>query len=187
MTIHVSPDGSDWTKIHHQRNAASCKKLLELLYQHHGDVMPRALPAPVTVEPVKPVVIVEPKPVVEKAVKHEAQADATIQRDWLMVAQAVPSIKDIQSVVAKHYGFTRLEFLSHRRTGELSRARQIAMYVAKVVTSKSLPEIGRRFGGRDHTTALHAIRKIEMLVEKNEFLRAEIENFKAQFAHEAPE
>jgi chromosomal replication initiator protein len=61
------------------------------------------------------------------------------------------------------------------------------MYVAKVVTSKSLPEIGRRFGGRDHTTALHAIRKIEMLVEKNEFLRAEIENFKAQFAHEAPE
>ncbi|WP_283807438.1 helix-turn-helix domain-containing protein, partial [Bradyrhizobium jicamae] len=57
-------------------------------------------------------------------------------------------------------------------------ARQIAMYLAKKITSRSLPDIGRRFGGRDHATVLHAVRKIEAKAEKDPVLSAEIERIK---------
>ncbi len=70
-------------------------------------------------------------------------------------------IEDIQRVVARHYNVSKSELLSNRRTRTIVRPRQIAMYLAKMLTPRSLPEIGRRFGGRDHTTVLHAVRKIE--------------------------
>ncbi|HYA81111.1 MAG TPA: chromosomal replication initiator protein DnaA [Methylocystis sp.] len=73
-------------------------------------------------------------------------------------------IEDIQRLVANHYSVSRNDILSARRTANVVRPRQIAMYLAKVLTPRSLPEIGRRFGGRDHTTVLHAVRKIEQLV-----------------------
>ncbi|HXY59357.1 MAG TPA: chromosomal replication initiator protein DnaA, partial [Methylocystis sp.] len=73
-------------------------------------------------------------------------------------------IEDIQRLVASHYSVSRNDILSARRTANVVRPRQIAMYLAKVLTPRSLPEIGRRFGGRDHTTVLHAVRKIEQLV-----------------------
>jgi chromosomal replication initiator protein len=60
------------------------------------------------------------------------------------------------------------------------RPRQIAMYLAKTLTLRSLPEIGRRFGGRDHTTVLHAVRKIESLIGTDNGLAAEIEVLKSQ-------
>jgi chromosomal replication initiator protein len=68
--------------------------------------------------------------------------------------------------------------LSSRRTANVVRPRQIAMYLAKVLTLRSLPEIGRRFGGRDHTTVLHAVRKIEGLVNGDRGLADEIEVLK---------
>jgi chromosomal replication initiator protein len=70
--------------------------------------------------------------------------------------------------------------LSSRRTANVVRPRQIAMYLAKTLTLRSLPEIGRRFGGRDHTTVLHAVRKIEGLIGKDNALAAEIESLKSQ-------
>ena len=70
-------------------------------------------------------------------------------------------IEDIQKLVATHYNVSRADILSSRRTANVVRPRQIAMYLSKVLTLRSLPEIGRRFGGRDHTTVLHAVRKIE--------------------------
>src|SRR5207244_10771589 len=73
-------------------------------------------------------------------------------------------IEDIQRVVARQYNVSRSDLLSSRRTANVVRPRQIAMYLAKTLTLRSLPEIGRRFGGRDHTTVLHAVRKIENLV-----------------------
>jgi chromosomal replication initiator protein len=76
-------------------------------------------------------------------------------------------IDDIQKLVASHYGISRQDILSSRRTANVVRPRQIAMYLSKVLTLRSLPEIGRRFGGRDHTTVLHAVRKIEELVAKD--------------------
>ena len=70
-------------------------------------------------------------------------------------------IEDIQRVVARQYNVSRSDLLSSRRTANVVRPRQVAMYLAKTLTLRSLPEIGRRFGGRDHTTVLHAVRKIE--------------------------
>src|SRR5205814_1301683 len=75
-------------------------------------------------------------------------------------------IEDIQRVVARQYNVSRSDLLSSRRTANVVRPRQVAMYLAKTLTLRSLPEIGRRFGGRDHTTVLHAVRKIETLVSK---------------------
>jgi chromosomal replication initiator protein len=69
-------------------------------------------------------------------------------------------IEDILRIVSRHYKVPRNELLSSRRSRDVVRPRQIAMYLAKSLTSRSLPEIGRRFGGRDHTTVLHAVRKI---------------------------
>jgi chromosomal replication initiator protein len=87
-------------------------------------------------------------------------------------------VEDILRVVSKHYGVSRSDLLSSRRTANVVRPRQIAMYLAKVLTLRSLPEIGRRFGGRDHTTVLHAVRKIEGLVQGDKVLSDEIEVLK---------
>jgi chromosomal replication initiator protein len=70
--------------------------------------------------------------------------------------------------------------LSSRRTANVVRPRQVAMYLAKILTLRSLPEIGRRFGGRDHTTVLHAVRKIETLAGNDSALAEEIESLKRQ-------
>ncbi len=89
-------------------------------------------------------------------------------------------IEDIQRVVARHYNVSRGDLLSSRRTANVVRPRQVAMYLAKTLTLRSLPEIGRRFGGRDHTTVLHAVRKIENLVGNDTSLAEEIESLKRQ-------
>ncbi|MBL8578024.1 MAG: chromosomal replication initiator protein DnaA [Mesorhizobium sp.] len=84
-------------------------------------------------------------------------------------------IEDIQRIVARHYNVSKTELLSNRRTRTIVKPRQIAMYLAKVMTPRSLPEIGRRFGGRDHTTVLHAVRKIEDLSGNDNTLAQELE------------
>lgn len=87
-------------------------------------------------------------------------------------------IEDIQRVVARHYNVSRQELVSNRRTRVIVKPRQIAMYLAKTMTPRSFPEIGRRFGGRDHTTVLHAVRKIEDLIDKDTKLSHEVELLK---------
>ncbi len=89
-------------------------------------------------------------------------------------------IEDIQRVVARQYNVSRSDLLSSRRTANVVRPRQVAMYLAKTLTLRSLPEIGRRFGGRDHTTVLHAVRKIEALVGSDTALAEEVEVLKRQ-------
>src|ERR1051325_7941019 len=89
-------------------------------------------------------------------------------------------IEDIQRVVARQYNVSRSDLLSSRRTANVVRPRQVAMYLAKTLTLRSLPEIGRRFGGRDHTTVLHAVRKIEGLVGNDMALAEEVESLKRQ-------
>ena len=87
-------------------------------------------------------------------------------------------IEDIQKLVATHFNVSRAEILSSRRSAGVVKPRQIAMYLAKVLTLRSLPEIGRRFGGRDHTTVLHAVRKIEGAVTADVTLREDVELLK---------
>src|SRR6202140_898036 len=89
-------------------------------------------------------------------------------------------IEDIQKLVASHFNVSRADILSARRTASVVRPRQIAMYLSRLLTPRSLPEIGRRFGGRDHTTVLHAVRKIEALVAKDVALSEEVESLKRQ-------
>jgi chromosomal replication initiator protein len=89
-------------------------------------------------------------------------------------------IEEIQRIVARQYNVSRADLLSSRRTANVVRPRQVAMYLAKTLTLRSLPEIGRRFGGRDHTTVLHAVRKIENLVNNDTALAEEIELLKRQ-------
>ncbi|UCA45704.1 chromosomal replication initiator protein DnaA [Pseudochrobactrum sp. XF203] len=87
-------------------------------------------------------------------------------------------IEEIQRIVARHYNVSKQDLLSNRRTRTIVKPRQVAMYLAKMLTPRSLPEIGRRFGGRDHTTVLHAVRKIEDLVGADLKLAQELELLK---------
>jgi chromosomal replication initiator protein len=87
-------------------------------------------------------------------------------------------IEDIQRLVANHYNISKSDILSSRRTATVVRPRQIAMFLSKALTLRSLPEIGRRFGGRDHTTVLHAVRKIESLTSLDTALAGEVDLLK---------
>ncbi|MCX5567849.1 MULTISPECIES: chromosomal replication initiator protein DnaA [Kaistia] len=87
-------------------------------------------------------------------------------------------IEDIQKIVSRHYNVSKADLLSSRRTRTIVRPRQIAMYLSKTLTPRSLPEIGRRFGGRDHTTVLHAVRKVEEMMQGDQHLAEEIELLK---------
>jgi chromosomal replication initiator protein len=89
-------------------------------------------------------------------------------------------IEDVQRVVARQYNVSRADLLCSRRTANVVRPRQVAMYLAKILTLRSLPEIGRHFGGRDHTTVLHAVRKIEARRSNDPVLAEEIEVLKRQ-------
>ncbi len=94
-----------------------------------------------------------------------------ILRDVLAVHDRQVTLENIQKVVAHYYQLRVSDLLSKRRTRNIARPRQMAMYLAKALTQHSLPEIGDAFGGRDHTTVLHACRKIESLCETDAKLR----------------
>jgi chromosomal replication initiator protein len=87
-------------------------------------------------------------------------------------------VEEIQKAVARHYNITRHDLLSSRRTQNIVVPRQVAMYLSKTMTLRSLPEIGRRFGGKDHTTVLHAVRKIETMLEKDSQFAKELETIR---------
>jgi chromosomal replication initiator protein len=86
-----------------------------------------------------------------------------ILADMFRASKRRITIDEIQKRVSEHFRIRHAEMVSARRAREVARPRQIAMYLAKQLTPRSLPEIGRRFGGRDHTTVIHAVRQIEKL------------------------
>ena len=96
---------------------------------------------------------------------HEIDLDMTQEclTDILRISERKVTIDEIIRKVADHYNLRMSDLLSARRARQVARPRQVAMYLAKTLTSRSLPDIGRRFGGRDHTTVIHAVRKIEEL------------------------
>jgi hypothetical protein len=99
---------------------------------------------------------------------------------WIVdeINPSLPSkltIEDIQSAVERHCKVGHLELISARRTTDVVRPRQIAMFLAKDLTPHSLPVIGRKFGGRDHTTVLHAVRRIETLRVSDKTLAADLD------------
>ncbi|MDT8343901.1 MAG: chromosomal replication initiator protein DnaA [Thermohalobaculum sp.] len=95
--------------------------------------------------------------------------------DLLRAAERKVTIDEIKRRVADHYNLRLSDLVSARRARAVARPRQVAMYLAKTLTSKSLPEIGRGFGGRDHTTVIHAVKKIESLRESDSQLSEDVE------------
>ena len=90
----------------------------------------------------------------------------------------VITVDKIQNVVSNFYNILLSEMLSQRRSRPLARPRQIAMYLAKKMTSRSLPEIGRRFANRDHTTVIHAVKTITRLSEQDDEMKKNINQIK---------
>lgn len=101
-----------------------------------------------------------------------------VLRDLLRANDRRITIEEIQKRVAEHFNIRMSEMHSARRARAVARPRQVAMYLAKQLTSRSLPEIGRKFGGRDHTTVMHAVRKIDELCEGDQSLSEDIELLK---------
>jgi chromosomal replication initiator protein len=98
-----------------------------------------------------------------------------VLRDMSATAdQGRVKIDDILKIVGRHYNVARTDLLSPRRARSIVMPRQIGMYLAKKMTSRSLPEIGRRFGGRDHSTVLHAVRKIDDQMRVDDRLAREV-------------
>ncbi len=95
--------------------------------------------------------------------------------DILREANRKITIEEIQRKVAEHYNILLADLIGPRRYQTVTRPRQIAMYLAKQLTSRSLPEIGRRFGGRDHTTVMHSVRRIEALKTEDSQIAEDIE------------
>jgi chromosomal replication initiator protein len=95
--------------------------------------------------------------------------------DLLRTADRKVTIDEIKRKVADHYNLRLSDLVSARRARAVARPRQVAMFLAKSLTTKSLPEIGRGFGGRDHTTVIHAVRKVEQLRETDSQLADDIE------------
>ena len=101
-----------------------------------------------------------------------------ILKDLLNMSENKVTIDLIQTIVCKFFKISKNEMLSARRSRYLVRPRQTAIYLAKVLTSKSLPEIGRSFSNRDHTTVIHSVKTIEKLKSEDKELSLNIDNLK---------
>jgi len=98
----------------------------------------------------------------------------SVLQDLLRANDRKVTIDEIMRQVSDYYNLRMSEILSARRARDIARPRQVAMYLAKQMTSRSLPEIGRKFGGRDHTTVMHAVRKIDDLRRTDSALEDDI-------------
>ena len=98
-----------------------------------------------------------------------------VLKDLIRASQRKITIDDIQRKVADYYNIRLSDLLSARRSRTIARPRQFAMYLSKILTTRSLPEIGRKFGGRDHTTVIHAVKRIESLQDSDNAIQEEVE------------
>jgi chromosomal replication initiator protein len=118
-----------------------------------------------------------------RIVAHAQLVDRTITlentqdllRDLLRAQDRRVTIEEIQKKVAEHFNIRMADMVSARKQRAIARPRQIAMYLSKRLTSRSLPEIGRKFGGRDHTTVMHAVRKVEELMSLDPAFAEDVE------------
>tara|TARA_Y100000590_G_scaffold241109_1_gene271108 strand:- start:1471 stop:2190 length:720 start_codon:yes stop_codon:yes gene_type:complete len=106
-----------------------------------------------------------------------------ILKDLLNLSENKVTIDLIQSIVCKFFKISKNEMLSSRRSRYLVRPRQAAIYLTKILTSKSLPEIGKEFSNRDHTTIIHSVKTIEKLIKDDNELSGNIESLKNQILY----
>jgi len=104
-----------------------------------------------------------------------------ILKDFINSNKKTINVESIQNLVASYFNLNIQEMLSPRRSRVLARPRQIAMYLAKQHTTNSLPDIGRKFSNRDHTTVIHAVKKIDELIKKDNEIRQSVMEIKKKF------
>lgn len=152
---------------------------VQQLLRNYGDVRSR-LRSPVNAvpdlgidlkrKPFRPVVIVEPMPEAPEPYTYrgfpmaaDGQIDVTVETppSEEVVHLVVHKVEDIKRAACRHFGVSKIDIISARRPASLVTSRFVAMYLTRVLTTKSFPEIGRHYGGRDHTSILHACQRIE--------------------------
>ncbi len=131
---------------------------------------------------VRPVVKLEPIPIVDWVSRQIER-----YKPWFEIVEEIdppksakPSVGLIQRICAKHYEIPLVRMLSHSRATEVVKPRQVAMFLAKEFTLQTLPEIGRRFEGKDHTTVLHAVRKIAKKQSEDKQLADDLNTLREQ-------
>lgn len=97
-------------------------------------------------------------------------------RELSLSSERRVTVDDIQKAVASHFGVTPADISSKRRTQTVVRPRHVAMYLSKTLTTRSLPDIGRRFGGRDHSTVIHAVNKVTAMIEAGDPIAEDVES-----------
>jgi hypothetical protein len=162
----------DLVEFVHQRNALCSRRLLARLAANHA--VSFDMPHIETVQPIAP-----------PTRNHEPDWWHTMWFGDLITARGplrneAPTIGHIQTVVARSYKISRLDLISARRTQNIVLPRQVAMYLAKKLTLRSLPEVSRLFGGRDHTTVLHGVRKIAARCVSDAAFARQMEVLKAE-------
>jgi len=162
-------------------------------YRAHKERLKRiaaraVVPPPVIVAPpppAPPVVIVPGVRVTDRIGREMFISDQAIRETNDNIRAIRPlSIATIQAKVAEAYGLSRAEMTCAKRTAPFCLARQVAFYLSRQLTPFSLPEIGRRFGARDHTTVLHGARRIGQMIRMDANFAAKIEALKAQLVGE---
>ncbi|MET4529167.1 helix-turn-helix domain-containing protein [Bradyrhizobium sp. JR18.2] len=149
------------------RNVHSCNSLLSRLARFHGEKFVK----------VEQVVIVEAPP--------EPELPPPSVPEWITSVEEgprKPTISEIRKCVAKHFKVSANDLDSSRRISKIVIPRQIGFYLARKLTTRSLPEIGRRFGGKDHTTVLHGSRVIEQKMNKDPNFARTVAALEAQFS-----
>lgn len=162
--------------------------LVEALHQEHlarkrrfeaaaANPKPSQRPA---VREYRPVKMHRPSPVGPRKFSPAEELAWMIEIEGFLPKSDEVTIEDIQRAVCKHYGVTRNDLLSPRRTANLAFPRQVGAYLARRLTQKSFPEIGRRFGGRDHATQIYAENKIAELIKVDPAVSADVEKLVQQ-------
>lgn len=158
--------------------------VVEDFHRQHKERLARI--ASRAVEPVKkPEVVKEEQPDKIIPLTKEDQINDWVERQKEMAAElfaiaGLPtensvSVERIQREVCRHYGIARTDMISGRRTKHLVVPRMVAIHLTRRLTTKSYPEIGRRFGGRDHTTCMHSDRRVSLMMADDVRLQASIE------------
>jgi len=150
-------------------------------FRAHIDEMASRLIAPAPVVFVKPAVVHPPMP--RKANWFVIVDERPVDRP--RAKRAEPFISEIIDAAAAHFNVRKSDLLSARRTANLILPRHIGMYLAKTMTGRSMPDIGRRFGGRDHTVVIFAVKKLERLIASDPVIAEHVLSIKAQLSVDA--
>ncbi|UQD69227.1 hypothetical protein JEY40_24745 [Bradyrhizobium japonicum] len=157
------------------RNMRACDALLSRLVRFHGDAFVK----------VEPVIVIEaapePVPVAPAALELTIPPLAECVTELEEQGPRKPTIKEIRKCVSRHFKISLDDMDSQRRLAGIVLPRQVSHYLAKKLTKHSLPEIGRRCGGKDHTTILNSVKKITARMQSNPKLAETIATLEAQF------